>query len=156
VEAAYEPRSRRPHSPPTATPPATVDLIALIHNKLTGEGPDAGPATIAWYLDTQHRITISAATIARTLSAAALVTPQPHKRPRSSYIRLQAELPNQSWQCDFTHYRSRRRRRHRGLDLLDDHSRYACTSAPTCASPARSCSPASEPPSQPTACRPAP
>ena len=31
--------------------------------------------------------------------------PDAGKRPRSSYIRFQAEQPNEMWQADFTHYR---------------------------------------------------
>jgi hypothetical protein len=30
---------------------------------------------------------------------------EPKKRPKSSYIRFAASMPNQSWQSDFTHYR---------------------------------------------------
>jgi transposase InsO family protein len=30
--------------------------------------------------------------------------PDPSKRPKSSYIRFAAELPNGCWQADFTHY----------------------------------------------------
>lgn len=37
--------------------------------------------------------------------AAGLIKPAPRKRPRSSYIRFQADLPNETWQSDFTHYR---------------------------------------------------
>ena len=32
-------------------------------------------------------------------------SPQPHKRPRSSWIRFEARLPNESWQSDVTHWR---------------------------------------------------
>jgi len=53
------------------------------------------------------------------------VKPEPSKRPKSSYIRFQAEQPNETWQSDFTHYRLAT-----GLDTeiitwLDDHSRMA-------------------------------
>ena len=44
-------------------------------------------------------------TISRHLMKAGPVTPAPEKRPRSSYIRFAAELPNECWQSDFTHYR---------------------------------------------------
>jgi len=103
-QAAFEPRSRRPKSSPTATPQPTVELIVDLRRRLAGQGHDAGPATIAWHLG-QRGTKISPATIARTLTAAALVTPQPHKRPRSSYVRFAAEQPNGTWQADFTHYR---------------------------------------------------
>jgi hypothetical protein len=47
---------------------------------------------------------VSAATISRHLTAAGPVTREPSKRPRWSYIRFAAELPNEWWQSDFTHY----------------------------------------------------
>ena len=31
------------------------------------------------------------------------ITPEPHKRPKSSYIRFEADLPNECWQIDVTH-----------------------------------------------------
>jgi transposase InsO family protein len=65
------------------------------------------------------------ATISRILTAHGLVTPQPKKRPRSSYVRFQAALPNQTWQADFTHYRLADATDAEVLTWLDDHSRYA-------------------------------
>ena len=47
---------------------------------------------------------MSPATVSRYLTRAGLVVPEPRKRPRSSYIRFAAELPNQCWQSDFTRY----------------------------------------------------
>src|SRR4051812_17309923 len=124
-EAAFEPRSRRPNSSPTATAEATVELILEIRAKLTAQGHDAGPATIAWHLAQQHRLAVSAATISRKLIAAGLVTPQPQKRPRSSYVRFEASQPNETWQSDFTHYRLADGADVEILTWLDDHSRYA-------------------------------
>ena len=68
---------------------------------------------------------LSAATIGRYLHRAGLVTPQPHKRPRSSYVRFQAEQPNETWQADFTHYRLATSVDVEVLCWLDDHARYA-------------------------------
>ena len=48
---------------------------------------------------------------------------QPKKRPRSSYVRFQAALPNQTWQADFTHYRLADATDAEVLTWLDDHSR---------------------------------
>ncbi|MFC5833627.1 hypothetical protein ACFPZ3_58125 [Nonomuraea insulae] len=48
---------------------------------------------------------MSRATISRHLTRRGLVTPEPKKRPRSSYIRFEVALPNETWQADFTHYR---------------------------------------------------
>ena len=50
---------------------------------------------------------MSRATIARYLIKAGLVVPEPKKRPKSSYIRFAAAMPNETWQSDFTHYRLR-------------------------------------------------
>ena len=45
-EAAFEPRSRRPHTSPTAIPTATIDLIFELRERLTTAGLDAGPDTV--------------------------------------------------------------------------------------------------------------
>jgi transposase InsO family protein len=70
----------------------------------------------------------SVATIWRVLSRRGFVTPQPHKRPRSSWRRFQAELPNECWQADITHWHlaaDSRGIEHAAeiLDIIDDHSR---------------------------------
>jgi len=127
-ESAFEPRSRRPRTSPTAVSADTVELIVALRKDLAGRGLDAGPHTIAWHLRHHHQVTVSAATVSRYLTAAGLVTPEPRKRPRSSYIRFAAELPNQCWQSDFTHYRLTRPDGSPGPDTeiigwLDDHSR---------------------------------
>ena len=129
-EAAFDPRSRRPHSVPTTTPTETIDLILELREKLTATGLDAGPDTIRWHLEHHHSVAVSRATIARYLTKAGLVVPEPKKKPKSSYIRFQAEMPNETWQADFTHYRLRRPDGRPGADTeiltwLDDCSRYA-------------------------------
>ena len=124
-DAAFEPRSRRPHTSPTRLPQATIDLIIALRTELTGKGLDAGPHTIAWHLHHHHRLDVSVATISRHLHAAGLVQPSPHKRPKSSYIRFAAEQPNQRWQADFTHWWLTRGNHAEILCWIDDHSRYA-------------------------------
>jgi transposase InsO family protein len=124
-EAAFEPRSRRPKTSPTATSASTVELIVRLRKRLSAQGLDAGPDTIAWHLRQHHQLAVSRATISRYLTAHGLVTPQPKKRPRSSYVRFQAALPNQTWQADFTHYRLAAATDAEVLTWLDDHSRYA-------------------------------
>jgi transposase len=81
-EAAFQPRSRRPKTSPTAIPPATVTLITELRDKLTSAGLDAGPDTIAWHLAHRHGTRVSAATVSRTLTRAGLVTPSPPSAPR--------------------------------------------------------------------------
>jgi transposase InsO family protein len=124
-EAAFEPRSRRPKTSPAAISPATVGLIIGLRKELAGQGLDAGPDTIAWHLEHHHRARVSAATISRYLARAGLVVPEPRKRPRSSYLRFEASLPNECWQSDFTHYPLADGVGTEILTWLDDHSRFA-------------------------------
>jgi transposase InsO family protein len=124
-EAAYEPRSRRPKTSPSAISPDTVELITRIRKELSGQGLDAGPQTIAWHLEQHHQLKVSHATISRYLARQGLVTPDPSKRPKSSYIRFAAEMPNECWQSDFTHYPLAGGADTEILTWLDDHSRYA-------------------------------
>ena len=124
-EAAFEPRSRRPKTSPTAVRPGTVELIVGLRKELAGRGLDAGPRAIAWHLRHHHQLTVSPATVSRYLARAGLVVPEPRKRPRSSYIRFAAEQPNECWQSDFTHYPLAGGADAEILSWLDDHSRYA-------------------------------
>ena len=124
-DAAFEPRSRRPHTSPTRLPQTTIDLIIALRTELTGKGLDAGPHTIAWHLQHHHRLDVSVASISRHLHAAGLIQPSPHKRPKSSYIRFAAEQPNERWQADFTHWWLTRGNHAEILCWIDDHSRYA-------------------------------
>ena len=128
-EAAFEPRSRRPHTSPSAIPQATVELVLWLRKELDEKGLDAGADTIDWHLRHKHSLTVSRATINRILVRHGTVTPDPSKRPKSSYIRFQAEMPNETWQSDFTHYRLTNPDNTPGRDVeiitwLDDHSRY--------------------------------
>jgi len=124
-EAAFEPRSRRPKTSPNAISPEAAGLIVWLRKDLAGQGLDAGPHTIAWHMEHHHHIRVSAATVSRYLARAGLVTPEPAKRPKWSYLRFAAELPNERWQCDFTHYPLTDGTDTEVLTWLDDHSRYA-------------------------------
>jgi transposase InsO family protein len=103
-DAAFTPKSRRPHQSPTTISETIVERICGLRHDLAAAGLDAGPDTIAWHLHHHHNVTVSPATISRHLTKAGLVTPEPKKRPKSSYIRFQAAMPNETWQSDFTHY----------------------------------------------------
>jgi len=129
-ESAFEPHSRAPTSSPGATAPDTVQLVLRLRKQLNESGLDAGAETIEWHLQHHHRISLSRATITRILTRAGQVTPDPSKRPKSSYIRFEAEQPNETWQSDFTHYRLTHPDGRPGADTeiitwLDDHSRMA-------------------------------
>jgi len=123
--AAFEPRSRRPHRSPGSTPARTVELVLRIRKQLSDAGLDAGAETIGWHLTHHHRTTLSRATIHRILTRAGAVTPEPAKRPKASYLRFAAEMPNETWQSDFTHYRLTTGADTEIISWLDDHSRYA-------------------------------
>jgi transposase InsO family protein len=124
-EAAFEPRSRRPHTSPTRLAQTTIELIVELREKLVSKGLDAGPHTIAWHLAHHHQLRVSVASISRHLHAAGLITPTPAKRPKASYIRFAAEQPNERWQADFTHWWLANHAHAEILCWLDDHSRYA-------------------------------
>lgn len=124
-DTAFEPRSRRPHTSPAAISTETMIWILKIREELTGQGHDTGAHTICWHLATHHRISVSPATVWRYLRKAELVEPQPKKKPKSSYIRFEAALPNETWQTDFTHHRLSTGHDTEILTFLDDHSRYA-------------------------------
>lgn len=124
-EAAFEPRSRRPLTSPTAVSDQTVELVLRLRKQLTEAGLDAGAETICWHLTHHHQAIVSRATVARILTRHGLVVPDPAKRPRSSFLRFEAEQPNETWQSDFTHYRLSTSQDVEILSWLDDHSRFA-------------------------------
>jgi transposase len=103
-DAAFEPRSKAPKTSPRATPPETIDLVVRLRKELHEAGHDAGADTLRWHLTHHHQVALSRATIHRILTRHGAITPEPKKRPRSSYIRFQAAMPNETWQSDFTHY----------------------------------------------------
>ena len=124
-EAAFEPRSRRPLTSPKAIGAEAIELIVRLRKELTDAGLDAGPATIGWHLTQHHQLTVSESSIARTLTREGLVTPEPNKRPKASYLRFEAAMPNECWQSDFTHYRLADGTDTEIISWLDDHSRKA-------------------------------
>lgn len=133
--AGLEPRSRRPRSNPAATPdPIRADILRL-RDELVRAGLDAGAESIHARLPTPTRPSVS--TIWRILRAAGTVTPQPQKRPRSSWHRFQAASPNALWQSDFTHIRLATGDHAEVISWLDDHSRYllSCTAHPRVTGP---------------------
>jgi transposase InsO family protein len=122
-EAAFEPRSRRPRTSPRQTSRAVEDAIVGWRKRLTEAGHDAGAETIAWHLRQQTGCSPSVATIWRILSRRGFVIPQPHKRPRSSWRRFQADLPNELWQAGITHWPLADGGDTEILNIVDDHSR---------------------------------
>jgi transposase InsO family protein len=124
-EAGLEPRSRRPRSSPGRTPSALEDEIVALRKELTDLGLDAGAHTIEVHLERAHpgEPLPSVATIWRILSRRGFVVPQPQKRPKSSYVRFCAEMPNERWQADITHVKLASGTEVEILNAIDDHSR---------------------------------
>jgi len=125
---AIEPRSKAPRRVPHRTPPELEDEIVALRKELTDLGVDAGAATIAYHLGLRHERVPSVSTIWRVLRRRGFVTPQPHKRPRSSWVRFEADLPNECWQSDVTHWRLADGTEVEIINVIDDHSRLAVAS----------------------------
>jgi transposase InsO family protein len=122
---AIEPRSRPAKRIPHRTPDALEDEIVALRKELAELGLDAGAATIHYHLGTRYEAVPSVSTIWRVLRRRGFVTPQPHKRPRSSWIRFEAQLPNECWQSDVTHWRLGDGTEVEIVNFIDDHSRLA-------------------------------
>lgn len=122
---ALGPRSRRPRSCKHGTPQVVVEAIVELRHRLAEEGHDCGAATIAYHLakDMEGVPAPSVSTIWRILKREGLIVSQPQKRPRSSLIRFQAELPNEMWQTDITHWELAGSEHAEILNMIDDHSR---------------------------------
>jgi len=127
-EAGLEPRSRRPHRSPTRISDRWEQAIVALRKDLSDAGFDAGAQTIHYHLAKAGGDVPSVSTIWRVLKAAGFVTPQPHKRPKSSYKRFCAELPNECWQADVTHVEIAEGRFLEVLNIIDDHSRLCVAS----------------------------
>lgn len=122
-DAGLEPRSKRPLHSPNKTAPDIEDEIVAIRKDLDKAGHEAGAATIAFHLERRHGHRPAVSTIWRILTERGFVTPQPHKRPKSSFIRFQAEQPNERWQLDTTHWALADGTDVEILNQIDDHSR---------------------------------
>ncbi|MDQ6709809.1 MAG: helix-turn-helix domain-containing protein, partial [Candidatus Dormibacteraeota bacterium] len=121
---ALEPRSRRPRSSPGAAGQEVVATVLELRQELVAAGHDAGPQTIAHHLAARLPQGLpSRTTIWRILRRHGLVTPEPHKRPRSSFVRFEASLPNERWQADATDWHLADGARVEILNFVDDHSR---------------------------------
>lgn len=126
---AIGPRSRAPVSTPHRCPSAIEDRIVQLRKELSEAGFDAGAHTIHHHLSLELDEAPSISTIHRVLRRRGFVIPQPHKRPRSSWIRFEAQLPNECWQSDVTHWRLADDTEVEILNFLDDHSRLVISSA---------------------------
>src|SRR5580704_14637406 len=123
-----EPRSRRPKTSPMRISDLYHDEIVRIRKELVDGGFDAGAETIHFHMATPGREVPSVSTIHRVLVARGFVTPEPHKRPKSSWTRFEAEFPNECWQADVTHVEVADGVVYEVLNVIDDHSRLCVAS----------------------------
>jgi transposase InsO family protein len=100
-----------------------VQAIVELRHELQTNGHDAGAATIAYHLAKRLDEVPSRTTIWRILKREGLIVPQPQKRPRCSLIRFEAQLPNETWQTDITHWQLASGEHAETLNFIDDHSR---------------------------------
>ena len=127
-DAGLIPRSRRPKTSPNCARDALENEIVLLRKQLSEDGLDAGAQTIHWHLARRHDTVPSVSTIMRVLRRRGCVTPQPKKRPKSSFIRFEADLPNECWQSDMTHWTLADDTHVEIVNFIDDHSRYCVAS----------------------------
>jgi transposase InsO family protein len=126
--AALEPRSHRPASCPHQVDQAVVEAIVELRQQLAAAGLDAGPQTILHNLSGRFPNPPSRVTVWRVLKRQGLITPEPHKRPKASFVRFEAELPNELWQTDATEWHLADSSKVEILNLIDDHSRLCLAS----------------------------
>lgn len=120
-----EPRSRRPHTSPHETSVGVQERIVELRKELDDAGLDHGASTIQWHLgrDTNLAGLVPAvSTIHRILVDRGQVTPQPAKRPKSSWKRFEAPNPNEWWQIDAMDW-TIASGVVRVFNVIDDHSR---------------------------------
>jgi transposase InsO family protein len=121
--AGLEARSKRPHRSPSRIADLYEDEVVAIRKELCEHGLDAGAETIRVHMARCRDDVPSVSTIWRILKARGFVTPQPHKRPKSSWVRFVADLPNERWQADTTHVQGATGVEFEVLNIIDDHSR---------------------------------
>ena len=131
-EEGLTPRSKRPLSSPRRLSSELEEEVVALRKSLAEQGLDAGAHTIAYHLLARRpaaRAQVpSVSTIWRVLARRGFVVPQPQKRPRCSFVRFCAELPNECWQADTTHWALADGSDVEVLNFVDDHSRYLVAS----------------------------
>jgi transposase InsO family protein len=125
---AISPRSKAAKRVANRSSDELEERIVRLRKELTEQGFDAGAHTIHFHLSLTDPSPPSTSTIWRVLKRRGFVVPQPHKRPRSSYIGFEASLPNESWQSDVTFWELADGTKVEILNFLDDFSRVCVAS----------------------------
>lgn len=125
-----EDRSRRPVTSGPLMRSDVEDRIVELRKQLTEGGLDAGPATIWGHLiDEDWDRVPSEASIWRALIRRGFITPQPKKRPRSSYKSFQFDRVNECWQIDHYDWKLADGTPVHAINILDDRSRVVSSRA---------------------------
>ena len=144
TEGQWRPRSHRPRSSPGQTPAKVeAEVVRLRAELVPDNGADAIVAALrqvaaeqdwaAAGLTVPHRSTVN-----KILQRAGLVTPQPQKRPRSSFRRFAYARPRDCYQIDATELKLATGQAVVVFDVLDDCTRLlaACHAADAETAPA--------------------
>ena len=126
-EAGLESRSRAPNRVANRTPDDVEELIVEFRKDLDGDGLDAGPATIRWWLERRldpGRVP-SESTIWRVLSRRGFIVADPSKSPGRQWRSFAAERANECWQSDMTHWLLADGAEVEIINVVDDCSRLA-------------------------------
>jgi transposase len=127
-EAGLALKSRRPHTSPTQISRELEERIVELRKEFLDGGLDEGAESIQTQLLSEGFSAPSVSSIWRVLRRRGFVTPQPQKRPKSSYQRFEADLPNECWQSDMTHWVLEDETGVEIVNFLDDHSRLCLAS----------------------------
>jgi len=130
-EAGLESRSRAPNRVANRTPDDVEELIVEFRKDLDGEGLDAGPATIQYWLERRlapARVP-SVSTIWRVLSRRGFITADPSKSPGRRWRSFAADRANECWQSDMTHWSLADDAEVEIINVLDDCSRLAVSAS---------------------------
>ena len=130
-EGGYEavaPGSKAAHRVANRSSAEIEDRVVRIRKQLSDDGFDAGAQTIHYHLSLSGEMPPSVSTIWRILKRRGFVRPQPRKRPKSSYVRFEASLPNECWQSDVTFYELKDGSKAEILNFIDDFSRVCVAS----------------------------
>ena len=117
------PQSKRPQSNPRSMSLVMQERIIAMRKELEDYGSEAGAETIHWHHSEGGFAPPSVASIYRLLKRRGLITPEPRKRPRASYIRFEASLPNECWQTNMTHWHFSDGTQIEFPTFIDDYSR---------------------------------
>ena len=120
---ALEPLSKAHKSDPRQMASDVEEEVIRLRKQLVDLGADAGAETIHWHLSKTLAHPPSVSGIYRALKRRGFINPEPRKRPRASYVRFEADLPNECWQADMTHWQLSDDTEVEILNFIDDYSR---------------------------------